>query len=142
MRNTFLLTLVVVPIQVAIALAMGSMVAKVGAGVKRSSGSGRYRSEFSDLAAGLVWLAILQNTGYLNTASPVPRSDRARDPWLTYETPVALFVAIAAAEIWRGTAIVMIIIVAGLNQIPKEFAEAAEIFGAGRWTRFRASRCP
>ncbi|MGO7594311.1 carbohydrate ABC transporter permease, partial [Rhizobium leguminosarum] len=40
------------------------------------------------------------------------------------------------AEIWRGTAIFMVIIVAGLNQLPKEFKEAAEIFGAGPWTRF------
>ena len=30
----------------------------------------------------------------------------------------------------------MVIIVAGLNQVPKEFGEAAEVFGAGRWTRF------
>ncbi|MGO8078239.1 hypothetical protein AB9F41_38660, partial [Rhizobium leguminosarum] len=37
--------------------------------------------------------------------------------WLSYQTPVALFLDIAVAEIWRGTAIVMVIIVAGLNQV-------------------------
>jgi multiple sugar transport system permease protein len=141
-RNTFLLTLVVVPIQVAIALAMGSMVAKVGVGRETILWVWTIPLGVSDLAAGLVWLAILQNTGYLNSLLLFLGLIDHETPWLTYETPVALFLAIAAAEIWRGTAIVMIIIVAGLNQVPKEFAEAAEIFGAGRWTRFRRITLP
>jgi multiple sugar transport system permease protein len=142
LRNTFLLTLVVVPIQIVIALAMGSMVAKVGAGRETILWVWTIPLGISDLAAGLVWLSILQNSGYLNSLLLSLGLISRQTGWLSYETPVALFFAIAVAEIWRGTAIVMIIIVAGLNQVPKEFGEAAEIFGAGRWTRFRRITLP
>ncbi|MBB3612627.1 sugar ABC transporter permease [Rhizobium sp. BK602] len=135
-RNTFLLTLVVVPIQVAMALIMGSMVAKVGGGRETILWIWTIPLGISDLAAGLVWLSILQNSGYLNSLLFELGIISRQANWLTYQTPVALFIGIAVAEIWRGTAIVMVIIVAGLNQVPKEFREAAEIFGASRWTRF------
>jgi multiple sugar transport system permease protein len=43
---------------------------------------------------------------------------------------------VVVAEIWRATAIVLVILVAGIQLIPKEYAEAAEVFGAGAWQRF------
>ena len=46
------------------------------------------------------------------------------------------------AELWRATAIVLVILIAGLQLIPKEFAEAAEIFGAKPWTRFTRITLP
>jgi multiple sugar transport system permease protein len=90
----------------------------------------------SDLAAGLVWLAILQNTGYLNTLLFHLGVIDGPTAWLNSETPVTLFIAVVVAEIWRSTAVVLVIIVAGLQLIPKEFGEAAEIFGAGPWQKF------
>lgn len=47
------------------------------------------------------------------------------------------FLAIVIAEVWRATAIVFVILVAGLQMISKEYLEAAEVFGAGYWTRLR-----
>ncbi|MCO4318932.1 sugar ABC transporter permease [Phyllobacterium sp. 21LDTY02-6] len=140
--NTFLLTLVVVPVQIAMALAMGTMVSKVNGGRETILWIWTIPLGISDLAAGMVWLSILQNTGYLNTLLFSMGLIERQTAWLTYQTPVALFVGIAVAEIWRGTAIVMIIIVAGLNQVPKEFKEAAEIFGASPWTRFTRITLP
>ena len=49
---------------------------------------------------------------------------------------MTLFLGIVLAEIWRATAIVLVILVAGLQLIPKEYAEAAEVFGATPWRRF------
>ncbi len=63
-------------------------------------------------------------------------------PWLTQETPLVLFIGIALAEIWRATAIVLVILVAGMQLIPKEFGEAAEVFGASPWQRFRRVTLP
>lgn len=142
LRNTFLLALAVVPVQMAIALAMGTLVSKIGAGRETILWIWTIPLGISDLAAGMVWLSILQNTGYLNSLLFGLGLIERQTAWLTYQTPVALFVGIALAEIWRGTAIVMVIIVAGLNQVPKEFREAAEIFGAGPWTRFRRITLP
>ena len=39
--------------------------------------------------------------------------------WLSYETPWAMFLAVVVAETWRATAIVLVIIVAGVQLIPK-----------------------
>ena len=66
----------------------------------------------SDLAAGLVWLAILQNTGYLNTVLFHLGVIDGPTAWLNSETPVTLFIAVVVAEIWRSTAVVLVIIVA------------------------------
>ncbi len=141
-RNTFLLTLVVVPLQIVLALAMATMVSKLEKGRDLALWVLTIPLGISDLAAGLAWLSLLQNTGYLNSALYALGIIPGPVGWLSQETPVALFVAIALAEIWRATAIVLVILIAGLQLIPKEFAEAAEIFGAGPWTRFRRITLP
>ena len=56
--------------------------------------------------------------------------------FLTYQNAGVIFVAVLLAELWRATAIVMVILVAGMGLIPKEYYEAAEVFGAGPWKRF------
>ena len=62
--------------------------------------------------------------------------------WLNAETPVTLFLGIVVAEVWRATAIVLVILVAGLQLIPKEYGEAAEVFGASPWVKFRKITLP
>jgi multiple sugar transport system permease protein len=54
--------------------------------------------------------------------------------WLG-DTHLALPVAIAA-NIWIGIPFNMIILHSGLQDIPTEIYEAADIDGAGRWARF------
>jgi multiple sugar transport system permease protein len=56
--------------------------------------------------------------------------------FLGYQSKLTIFIAVALAEIWRATAIMMVILVAGMGLIPKEYYEAAEVFGAGPWKRF------
>jgi len=140
--NTFLLTLVVVPIQVILALVMATMVTKLDKGRELVLWVLTIPLGISDLAAGLAWLALLQNTGYLNSALYALGLISGPTGWLSQETPWALFVSIAMAEVWRATAIVLVILIAGLQLIPKEFSEAAEIFGARPWTRFRKITLP
>ncbi|KLK91369.1 ABC transporter permease [Microvirga vignae] len=141
-RNTFLLTAIVVPLQVALALLMAVMLTKIERGRDLVLWVLTIPLGISDLAAGLAWLAILQNTGYLNSALYGLGLIPGPTGWLTQETPVALFIGIVLAELWRATAIVLVIVVAGIQLIPKEFAEAAEIFGARPWTRFRKITLP
>jgi multiple sugar transport system permease protein len=90
----------------------------------------------SDLAAGLIWLAIFEQTGFLNSALAGLGVIDKPVLFLSYQHPVVIFLAIALAEIWRATAIMMVILVAGMGLIPREYAEAAEVFGASRWQRF------
>ena len=73
----------------------------------------------SDLAAGLVWLAVLQDSGYLNSAFHALGLIDGPRSWLNAEAPVTLFLAVVAAEVWRATAIVLVILVAGLAADPE-----------------------
>ena len=141
-RNTFLLTAVVVPIQIALALGMAVMVSKLEKGRDLALWVLTIPLGISDLAAGLAWLSLLQNSGYLNSALYGLGLIPGPTGWLSQETPFTLFLGIALAEVWRATAIVLVILIAGLQLIPKEFAEAAEVFGAKPWTRFRQITLP
>jgi multiple sugar transport system permease protein len=96
----------------------------------------------SDLAAGLVWLAILTDRGYLNSVLNGLGLIKGPESWLSYETPVALLAAIVVAEAWRATAIVLVILVAGVQLVPKEYGEAADVFGATPWQRFTRIMLP
>ena len=141
-RNTFLLVLTVIPLQLGLALAMSMMLQKIGRGRDLVLWIWSIPLGISDLAAGLVWLAILQDRGYLNSLLFAAGIIEGPTNWLSYEHPVSLFVGVVLAEIWRATAIVLVILIAGLQLIPAEYAEAAEIFGARPWTRFRKITLP
>jgi multiple sugar transport system permease protein len=142
LRNTFLLVITVVPIQVALALMMGTMLQKMNRGRDLVLWVWTIPLGVSDLAAGLVWLAILQDSGYLNSAFYALGLIDGPHSWLNAEAPVTLFLGVVAAEMWRATAIVLVILVAGLQLIPKEYGEAAEVFGASPWVKFRKITLP
>ena len=142
LRNTFALVIVIIPVQLVLAIAMGLMVQKLDAGRELIMWIWTIPLAVSDLAAGLVWLAILQNSGYLNTALYELGLISTPTSWLNSETPLTLFAGIAIAETWRATAIVLIILVAGMQLIPKEYGEAADIFGATPWVKLRKITLP
>jgi multiple sugar transport system permease protein len=142
LRNTFLLVLTVVPLQLMLALAMAAMLEKLPRGRDLVLWIWTIPLGVSDLAAGLVWLAILQDRGYLNSALAGLGLIDGPTAWLTYETPGTLFLGVVLAETWRATAIVFVILVAGLQLIPKEYREAAEVFGARPWTIFTRVTLP
>jgi multiple sugar transport system permease protein len=134
--NTLLLAIVVVPIQVAMALGMASLVTGMGRGRDVVLYIWTLPLGISDLAAGLIWLAILEQNGFLNSFLYGIGAIDGPQNWLTYQHPGLLFLAVVVAEVWRATAIVLVILVAGMGLIPKEYYEAAEVFGAGPWKRF------
>jgi multiple sugar transport system permease protein len=140
--NTFLLVGVVVPLQIALALGLAQMLTKISRGREMVLWIWTIPMGVSDLAAGLVWLALLTDRGYLNSALFALGLIDGPTGWLSYETPATLFVAIVLAEVWRATAIVLVILVAGFGLIPKEYGEAAEIFGATPWQRFTRVTLP
>jgi multiple sugar transport system permease protein len=141
-KDTFGLVVVVVPLQLALALGMAMMLRKVRRGRDLVLWIWTIPLGISDLAAGLVWLSILTERGYFNTVLFHLRLIGQPESWLTYETPAALFFAIVIAEMWRATAIVFVILVAGVQLVPAEYEEAASVFGATAWQRFRRVTLP
>jgi multiple sugar transport system permease protein len=142
LRNTFMLVAVVVPLQVCLALLMATMVQHLERGRDLVLWVLIIPLGISDLAAGLIWLSILQDRGYFNTVLYALGMIDGPNNWLSYEHPLALFIGVALAEVWRATAIVLVILISGLQLIPKEYAEAAEIFGATPAERFTKITLP
>jgi multiple sugar transport system permease protein len=141
-RNTFRIVLIVVPLQLSLALVMALMLGHLRRGRDIVLWIWSIPLGISDLAAGLVWLALLNDRGFLNSGLFRLGLIAAPQSYLTYETPGALLGAIVLAELWRATAIVLVIIVAGLQLIPKEYGEAASVFGASPWSIFRRITLP
>lgn len=134
--NTILLTAIIVPIQLVMALAMASIVAKLKTGRNTILYIFTIPLGLSDLAAGIIWLAIFEQSGFLNSMLVGLGLTERPILFLGYQNLWMIFVAVILAEVWRATAIVMVILVSGMGLIPKEYYEAAEVFGAGPWKRF------
>jgi multiple sugar transport system permease protein len=134
-KNTLLLIVLVVPIQLVLALAMALLIHS------RFRGHGVFLYIFalplaiSDLAAGIVWLAIFSDNGYLNTLLVGAGVVTQPVTFLSYERLDLLLATVVVAESWRATAIVLVILLAGLQLIPREYFEAADVFGANRLKR-------
>ena len=132
---TLILVGVIVPIQFVLALAMALVVnAKL-----RGRGVLLYifllPLAISDLAAGIIWFSIFTERGYLNTIlERIGLVDQAVI-WIDPRSQSMLLGEVVLAELWRSTALVMVVLVAGLQGIPKEYGEAAEVFGAGSFRR-------
>nr|CBA32909.1 hypothetical protein Csp_B16390 [Curvibacter putative symbiont of Hydra magnipapillata] len=136
LKNTLILVAIIVPLQIGVALSMAMMLQKVEWGRMGFLYIWTVPLGVCDLAAGLAWLAIFTDRGYFSSALNAVGLIDGPVAWLSYENPVALFVCVILAEIWRATSIVLVILVAGVQLIPKEYNEAAEVFGASPWTRF------
>lgn len=133
---TLLLAVVVVPIQLVMALSMASIVTKLKAGRTMVLYIFSIPLGLSDLAAGIVWLAIFEQSGFLNSILwNLGLIDRPI-LFLGYQSIWIIFLAVVLAEVWRATAIVMVILVSGMGLIPKEYDEAGQVFGASAWQRF------
>ncbi len=134
-RNTLLLLVLIVPLQIVLALAMALLIHS------RFRGHGVFLYIYaiplaiSDLAAGILWLSVFTERGYLNTVGQGVGLIQTPPVYLSFENFGGLLAAIVIAESWRATAIVMVILVAGLQLIPRDYFEAADLFGANRIRR-------
>ena len=139
-RNTLLLIVVMIPLQFALAIAMALMLRSNPRLHKVHFFVWAIPLALSDLAAGLVWLAIFNDRGYLN--SILSWFGLQGTSWLAYDNQTSMFICVLIAELWRATSLVLIIVVAGLQGIPKDYDEAAQVFGATFWQRLRHVTLP
>jgi multiple sugar transport system permease protein len=134
-RTTLILLIIIIPVQFALALTMALL---VQAKLKFSSFFLYIYSiplGISELAAGIVWFAIFTERGYLNTILTGLGILERPFIFLGFQNAGWLLMAVVIAEVWRATSIIMVILVAGLQSIPNEFMEAADIFGANLWQK-------
>jgi multiple sugar transport system permease protein len=137
LQTTLVLVVLVLPVQLALAMAMALVVNA------RLKGSGLWLYIYalplgiSELAAGIVWVSIFTQRGWLNSILESTGILQRPVTFQSAETPWLIIAIIVVAEAWRATSIIMIILVAGLQSIPREYLEAAEVYGATTWQRIR-----
>jgi len=83
-----------------------------------------------------IWLWLLEpQFGVVNYLLQLAGAASAPVAWLG--EPRSALAAVIAVDVWRGVPFVMLLLIAGLQTIPPEQYEAAEIDGANRWQQFR-----
>ncbi|MEH1130734.1 carbohydrate ABC transporter permease [Micromonospora sp. CPCC 206061] len=133
MLNTAYFVAIGIPLTMVVALALA---------VALNSGITRFRTAFrvgfyapvvtSIVAVAVVWRFILQPDGLLNTVIGwlgVSGPDWLGDPH--WSMPAMILLAV-----WRNMGTLMVIFLAGLQTVPRELLEAAEVDGASSWQRF------
>ncbi len=141
-RTTLLLMALILPLQFILAIIMALV---IHARLKFSS---LFLYVFSvpmgmsDLAVGILFFSIFTGNGLLNSVLDGLGIIDSPQAFLTAESRNWIIFAIVLAEIWRATSIVMVIVVSGLQAIPDETLEAAELFGATYWQKVRHIMLP
>ncbi|MDF4249593.1 sugar ABC transporter permease [Streptomyces sp. WMMB303] len=136
MTNSLKFMLVVVVFQTLFSLVLASML------LRNSRSSTLLRAVFflptilSSVSVAFVWKFIYDpNFGLANSALKSVGLDSLTSSFLGDEGKAIYFLAIT--QVWFHTGQMMVIFIAGLQQIPRELYEAAAIDGVGRWQRFR-----
>jgi multiple sugar transport system permease protein len=138
--NTLYFVAVGVPLTIVCALALAVLL---------NRGVNRLRTFFrlgfylpvvtSIVAVAVVWRFLLQvDAGPVNQVLRVFGIDGPN--WLT--DPTWAMPALIVMAVWRNMGYLMVIFLAGLQAIPRELYEAAEVDGAGAWARFRDVTLP
>lgn len=145
LRNTAAYALVGVPLGQVVALGLAVLLNQ------RVRGQGVFRTVFylpsviAGVATAMVWTLLLHpNVGAVNLAlrwAHVP--EQSLPGWFTSASwwPPGAMPALILMSVW-GTGAAMIIYLAGLQNVPQELAEAAEIDGATAVQRFRHLTIP
>lgn len=103
------------------------------------------------IVSGAVMLLIFQRAGYLNSLTAAVAGLVSKAPGIDWEFQnFSLQVAggwktlftIAVADMWKVMPVVVLIFIAGLESIPQDVYEAADVDGATRWQKFRRVTLP
>ncbi len=138
-QNTFIYVLLGVPSQLVLALAIAVMLNHIRRLVDLFRAVYFIPFVTSTVAIAWVWRWLYQpQFGPLNlllSAFHLPQQ-----PFL--KSPGQALPSITAVAVWQGIGFAIIIFLAGLQQIPQVYYDAAKIDGAGRWSIFRHITVP
>jgi ABC-type sugar transport system permease subunit len=137
LRTTAIFVLLTVPL----GLVLGLLLAV--AAHQRLRGIGVYRTIFSSTVATSIAVASVIFFTLLNPQVGLLTYwlGREGEPSVLDDPQWAL-VAVAAVTVWQNLGLSFIVISAGLQAIPDDLLEAAEVDGAGAWSRLRHVTVP
>lgn len=128
----------VLPITVVLALFLAILVNRPFRGV------GLFRSALyvphivSLTAVSIVWLWMYSQTGLVNEI--LGALGLSGQSWLL--SADSALNAVSAMRIWKALGSNMVLLLAGLQSIPRDLYEAAKVDGAGKWATFRHITLP
>ena len=138
MRNTWVYVIAGVPVSLALSLL-------VALGLQRLTRFvGFYRMIYfvpyvtSLVAVSWVWRWMYTPNGIFNEVLGYV----ALGPFKFLQSPDSAIYAIIAMTVWQGLGFQIIIFLAGLESIPRDYYEAASLDGASPWARFRSITVP
>ncbi|MEO6511624.1 MAG: sugar ABC transporter permease [Nocardioides sp.] len=137
--NTLLYLVLGVPLTMAVALLVAVLVNRVNR-LKGFFRVGYYLPVVTSIVAvSVVWKFLLRdNGGLFNTVLSWVGVDGPA--WL--DSTTLSLPALVVMATWRNFGTLMVIFLAGLQTIPKELNEAAEVDGASGWSHFRYITLP
>jgi raffinose/stachyose/melibiose transport system permease protein len=131
--NTIIFTIVTIALKTVFALLLALLLSK---GLKRFFNFHRVvmylPAVIPMLVVGILFKSILHpTTGMLNEFLRSIGLDFLAQRWLT-NPDIALY-SVIFVDTWKGVGFIMVILIAGLQVIPSEYYEAAQIDGADKW---------
>lgn len=140
--NTLMFTIATIALKTVIGLGLAILLTE---GIRRASSV--YRMVFylpavlPILVISLIFRSILHPaTGLLNETLRAVGLEVFALKWLT-DVTLAMW-SVIAVDVWRGVGYIMVILIAGLLAIPREYYEASSIDGASAWQNFRHITLP
>lgn len=133
--NTIGITLIGVTLEMTVGLILALMLART------FRGRGLFRTivltpmGVPTLVAGAAMLYFFRTNGYANEL--LLRLGLIDVPVYWTESGLRGMLAVALADMWKVTPIVVLLLLAGLEAIPGDVYEAADVDGATAWERFR-----
>ncbi|PWW31311.1 carbohydrate ABC transporter membrane protein 1 (CUT1 family) [Cytobacillus oceanisediminis] len=129
--QTFLYLIVVVPILVILPIFLAILVNQQVKGISFFRSAYYVPVVTSMVVVGIMWKWVYADTGILNYFLQSIGIIDEPVHWLT-STSTSIF-AVMAVTIWKGLGYYMVIYLAGLQSIPSDLYEAADIDGASKW---------
>ena len=91
------------------------------------------------VVAALIWRFMFESPAGLASAA-LARLGATPPTW--FADPLAAWVPLVLADVWKTTPFVALLLLAGLQNIDKALYEAADVDGAGRWRQFTEITLP
>lgn len=135
MKNTFVFTVGTVPVTTAFAILLAVMVQGRGRRLSAVLRSAYFLPSVTSLVViALIFTNLYARDGYVNALCAMMGIAHPENGWLLTEGTA--LPAIMAMDVWISTGYYMVLFMAGMESIPKDLYESAELNGATKWQQF------
>lgn len=135
LKNTFVFTVGTVPVTTAFAILLAVMVQGQGRRLSAVLRSAYFLPSVTSLVViALIFTNLYARDGYVNALCAMMGIAHPENGWLLTEGTA--LPAIMAMDVWISTGYYMVLFMAGMESIPKDLYESAELNGATKWQQF------